>query len=69
MAANMAACAAAGYTKASFSLMEAKRIDYRVSVVHPVVEHVVIQGDLTLVEPPLPKTGEIDLTKYAPKKP
>src|SRR5262249_30174932 len=62
-----AACAAAGDTKATFSQVNRPLI----APVHvePVINPVVL-GEVKLVEvEKAPQPGEINLTKYAPKKP
>jgi RNA polymerase sigma factor (sigma-70 family) len=60
-----AACAAAGYAKASFSHTERPAIRYTTVA----REYLTLIGDVEVYRhETLPKPGEIDLSKYAPKK-
>jgi hypothetical protein len=64
-----AACATAGFTKASFSHTPiTPTTTYVTRTVMERVPVTVYRGVVDTVETP-PKPGEIDLTKYAPKKP
>jgi len=64
----LAACAAAGYAKASFSHVEGPVVSLKVKGIVTVLDVDAAESRIERLEIP-PQPGEIDLRKYAPKKP
>ncbi|HSQ58348.1 MAG TPA: sigma-70 family RNA polymerase sigma factor [Gemmata sp.] len=61
-----AACGAAGYTKASFSYNDRRSVLSEVTLARP-TGHLVLNEANVQIEPTL-KPGEVDLTKYLPRR-